>query len=149
VISASPEDSAALGGSIARRLVPGSVVALRGGLGAGKTCLTKGIARGLGVEEEINSPTYTIVSEYETKEKTLFYHVDVYRLRGDEDFEALGGRDLFYGEGIAVVEWSERIPNSLPEGSIHIEIEILDGEKRRFRVSGIDRMESRERSGDS
>jgi tRNA threonylcarbamoyladenosine biosynthesis protein TsaE len=114
------------------------VVALQGGLGAGKTCLAKGIARGLGVEEEVNSPTYTIISEYETKEKTPFYHIDAYRLKGDEDFEALGGRDLFYEEGIAVIEWSEKIPRSLPEDSLLIEIEILDGEKRRFRVSGIE-----------
>jgi tRNA threonylcarbamoyladenosine biosynthesis protein TsaE len=122
------------------------VVALRGGLGAGKTCLTKGIARGLGVEEEINSPTYTIISEYETKEKTPFYHIDTYRLRGDEDFEALGGRELLYEGGIAVIEWSERILNSLPENSILIEIEILDGERRRFRVSGEEK--NGERSGD-
>jgi tRNA threonylcarbamoyladenosine biosynthesis protein TsaE len=114
------------------------VVALRGGLGAGKTCLAKGIARELGVEEEINSPTYTIISEYETSEKIPFYHIDVYRLGGDEDFEALGGRDLFYQEGIAVIEWSEKIPRSLPEDSVLVEIEILDGEKRRFRVSGMD-----------
>jgi tRNA threonylcarbamoyladenosine biosynthesis protein TsaE len=119
-------------------LVPGSVVALRGGLGAGKTCLAKGIARGLGVEEEVNSPTYTIISEYETREKIPFYHIDVYRLEGDEDFEALGGRELFCEDGIALVEWSEKIPNSLPETSILVEIEILDGERRRFRVSGID-----------
>jgi tRNA threonylcarbamoyladenosine biosynthesis protein TsaE len=114
------------------------VVALRGGLGAGKTCLAKGVARGLGVEEEVNSPTYTIISEYGTREKTAFYHIDAYRLEGDEDFEALGGRDFFYGEGIALVEWSERIPRSLPGDPVLIEIEILDGERRRFRISGID-----------
>jgi tRNA threonylcarbamoyladenosine biosynthesis protein TsaE len=107
-------------------------------LGTGKTCLAKGIARGLGVEEEVNSPTYTIISEYETKEKKPFYHIDAYRLGGDEDFEALGGRNFFYGEGIAVVEWSERIPRSLPGDSVLIEIEFLEGDRRRFRVSGID-----------
>jgi tRNA threonylcarbamoyladenosine biosynthesis protein TsaE len=138
VISASPEETAALGERIARQLLPGSVVALRGGLGAGKTCLTKGIGRGLGVEEGIKSPTYTIISEYETKEKISFYHIDAYRLEGDGDFEALGGRELFYGGGIAVVEWSERIPGSLPADSILVEIEILDGERRRFRVWGMD-----------
>ncbi|MDR3193069.1 MAG: tRNA (adenosine(37)-N6)-threonylcarbamoyltransferase complex ATPase subunit type 1 TsaE, partial [Treponema sp.] len=105
VTCASPEETAALGECIARRLVPGSVVALRGGLGAGKTCLTKGIARELGVEEEVTSPSYTIISEYDTREGVLFYHIDAYRLGGDGDFESLGGRELFREDGIAVVEW--------------------------------------------
>jgi tRNA threonylcarbamoyladenosine biosynthesis protein TsaE len=108
---------------------------MRGGLGAGKTCLIKGIARGLGITEEVASPTYTIISEYEGK--SPFYHIDAYRLAGDDDFEALGGRELFYGDGIAAVEWSERIPYALPEGSPLVEIEILDGERRRFRISGL------------
>jgi tRNA threonylcarbamoyladenosine biosynthesis protein TsaE len=95
------------------------------------------------VEETINSPTYTIISEYETKEKKPFYHVDAYRLKGDEDFEALGGRELFREDGIAVIEWSERIPRSLPAASILVEIEILDGERRRFRVSGMEEGEKR------
>jgi tRNA threonylcarbamoyladenosine biosynthesis protein TsaE len=99
------------------------------------------------VEEEINSPTYTIISEYGTKEKIPFYHIDAYRLSGDEDFEALGGRELFYGGGIAVIEWSERIPGSLPGNSILIEIEILDGERRRFRVRGLEEKNG-ERSAD-
>jgi tRNA threonylcarbamoyladenosine biosynthesis protein TsaE len=124
------------------------VIALRGGLGAGKTCLAKGVARGLGVEEEVNSPTYTIISEYETKGKTPFYHIDAYRLEGDEDFEALGGRELFCEEGIAVIEWSERIPRSLPEALILIEIEILEGERRRFRISGFEGIKNGEGSGD-
>jgi tRNA threonylcarbamoyladenosine biosynthesis protein TsaE len=132
--SASPEETIALGERIARLLGPGSVVALRGGLGAGKTCLAKGIARGLGVEETVTSPTYTIVSEY--RGSLPFYHIDAYRLAGDEDFESLGGRELLYGGGVAVIEWSERIPQSLPGNTIFIEISLSAGQRRGFRIFG-------------
>jgi tRNA threonylcarbamoyladenosine biosynthesis protein TsaE len=125
----------ALGERIARRLDRGSVVALRGGLGAGKTCLTKGIARGLGIDETITSPTYTIISEYQGR--LPLYHVDAYRLEGDEDFENLGGEELLYGGGVSVIEWSERIPRSLPENTIGIEIVISGGGRRIIRISGI------------
>jgi tRNA threonylcarbamoyladenosine biosynthesis protein TsaE len=129
-ISSSPEETMAIGAAIARRLKPGSVVALRGGLGAGKTCLTKGIARGLGVAEEVTSPSYTIVSEYAAAGHVPFYHIDAYRLNGDEDFEALGGGEYLNDQGIAVIEWSERIPGAIPRTAIAVEIGIL-GDGRR------------------
>jgi len=130
--SASPEETRAIGKRIARLLREGSVVALRGGLGAGKTCLTKGIAEALGVAEEITSPTYTIVSEYQG---TLpFYHIDAYRLRGDDDFSALGGDEILYGNGVSVIEWSEKLPQSLPDHAIIVEIDITGGETRRITV---------------
>jgi tRNA threonylcarbamoyladenosine biosynthesis protein TsaE len=135
IISSSPEETMALGERIARRLGPGSVVALRGGLGAGKTCLTKGIARGLGIDETITSPTYTIISEYQGR--LPFYHIDAYRLEGDGDFENAGGEEVLSGEGIAVIEWSERIPRSLPENTVFIEIIISGGSRRIIRISGI------------
>jgi tRNA threonylcarbamoyladenosine biosynthesis protein TsaE len=84
LFSASPEETRAAGERLAPHLPKGAVVALRGGLGAGKTCFAKGIARGLGITEEITSPTYTIISEYEGP----FYHIDAYRLAGDDDFAA-------------------------------------------------------------
>jgi tRNA threonylcarbamoyladenosine biosynthesis protein TsaE len=115
----------AVGEKIAAGLGKGSVVALRGGLGAGKTCLAKGIARGLGIQEELTSPTYTIVSEYAAG-ALPFYHIDAYRLAGDEDFRALGGEDCLCGEGIAVVEWSERIPGSIPRSAILVSIGIRE-----------------------
>jgi tRNA threonylcarbamoyladenosine biosynthesis protein TsaE len=120
ILSSSPEETMAAGERIASFLRKGSVVALRGGLGAGKTCLTKGIARGLGIDEEITSPTYTIISEYQGA--LPFYHIDAYRLEGDDDFEALGGEEFLYGEGVSVIEWSERIPRSIPPGALSVEI---------------------------
>jgi tRNA threonylcarbamoyladenosine biosynthesis protein TsaE len=133
--SSSPEETMALGERLARCLDRGSVVALRGGLGAGKTCLTKGIARGLGIDETITSPTYTIISEYQGR--LPLYHIDAYRLDGDEDFENLGGEELLYGGGVSVSEWSERIPQSLPENAVFIEILISGGSRRIIRISGI------------
>jgi tRNA threonylcarbamoyladenosine biosynthesis protein TsaE len=130
----------ALGEHIGRALRPGAVIALRGGLGAGKTCLVKGIARGLDVEETVTSPTYTIISEY--RGRFPLYHIDAYRLEGDEDFENLGGMELLGGEGVAVVEWSERLPHSLPEDAISIEIMIRGDRRRLFRISGPEGMEA-------
>jgi tRNA threonylcarbamoyladenosine biosynthesis protein TsaE len=103
-------------------------------LGAGKTCFAKGIARGLGITEEVTSPTYTIISEYQGS--CPFYHIDAYRLRGDDDFTALGGEEIIYGEGISVVEWSERIPASLPKGALFIDMAIEEGGTRNIHISG-------------
>lgn len=124
----------ALGERIAPLLPPGSVIALRGTLGAGKTCFAKGVARGLGIGEEVTSPTYTIIAEYEGA--LPFYHIDAYRLEGDEDFEALGARELLYGQGISVIEWSERLPLSIPLEALVVELRILEGDKRSIRLSG-------------
>jgi tRNA threonylcarbamoyladenosine biosynthesis protein TsaE len=124
----------ALGERMADVLGPGSVVALRGGLGAGKTCLAKGIARGLKVCSEVTSPTYTIVREYEGA--LPFYHIDAYRLEGDDDFENTGAGEMLFGKGVSVVEWSERVPRSIPPGAFAVDIEIREGDLRLFRVSG-------------
>jgi tRNA threonylcarbamoyladenosine biosynthesis protein TsaE len=114
------------------------VLALQGGLGAGKTCLAQGIAQGLGVREELTSPTYTIVAEYEARPGGAplpLYHIDAYRLSGGDDFEALGGRDLLYGGGICLVEWADRIRDALPAGTISVELEICGENGRIIRVS--------------
>jgi tRNA threonylcarbamoyladenosine biosynthesis protein TsaE len=136
-ISSSPEETIALGERIAKMLQEGSVVALRGGLGVGKTYLTKGIARGLGVMEEITSPTYTVISEYQGR--FPFYHIDAYRLRGDDDFSSLGGEDLLYGSGVSVIEWSERLPHSIPEDALIIELEIIEQGRRRIQIRNKER----------
>ncbi|MDR2418499.1 MAG: tRNA (adenosine(37)-N6)-threonylcarbamoyltransferase complex ATPase subunit type 1 TsaE [Treponema sp.] len=128
IVSSSPEETIAAGERIAALLRKGSVVALCGGLGAGKTWLTKGIARGLGVTEEVTSPTYTIISEYEGR--LPFYHIDAYRLRGDDEFATLGADDALYGNGVTVIEWSERVAQSIPDNALTIEISILEDTHR-------------------
>jgi len=140
-IAASPEETEALGERFARKLQPGSVIALKGGLGAGKTCFTRGLARALGITENVTSPTYTIVSEYSGRlngQAIPLYHIDAYRLSGDEDFETTGAGELITGgkaarEAIAVIEWSERIPRSIPAGAITVEIEITGPQSRLLR----------------
>jgi tRNA threonylcarbamoyladenosine biosynthesis protein TsaE len=113
----------------------GTVVALRGGLGAGKTTFTKGFARGLGIREEVTSPTYTIVSEYEGRLR--LHHVDAYRLSGPEDFDSVGGEDLVSDSGgVCVVEWSERIAGALPKDAAVAEFELRSDGSRLVRIEG-------------
>ncbi|MDR2500064.1 MAG: tRNA (adenosine(37)-N6)-threonylcarbamoyltransferase complex ATPase subunit type 1 TsaE [Treponema sp.] len=132
ILSASPEETAAVGERLARLLTGGSVVALRGGIGAGKTCLAQGIACGLGVPEAVTSPTYTIIVEYAGR--LPLYHIDAYRLAGDADFASLGAEEFLYGNGVSVIEWSERIPRSIPAGAITIELEPQSGDRRTIRI---------------
>lgn len=137
-VSSSPEDTFALGKRLAALLKRGGIIALRGPLGAGKTCFIKGIAEGLGVEEEITSPTYTIVSEYEcfpdTGPSVPLYHIDAYRIKGNEDFTAIGGEDILFGNGISVIEWSENIPGFIPPEALRVDIELKEGEKRLIHI---------------
>jgi tRNA threonylcarbamoyladenosine biosynthesis protein TsaE len=139
--TSSPEETAALGAAIGRLLLkvrqgPGSVIALRVGLGAGKTCLVKGIAQGLGIAESVTSPTYTIVCEYPGT--VPLYHIDAYRLNSDDDFENTGAGEYLDRQGIVVIEWSERLPHSIPADAITIAIGITGPQTRSFRISGIE-----------
>ena len=135
LISKSPEETQELGRDIGKILKKGDVVALEGGLGAGKTRLTKGIALGLCVSEEITSPTYTIISEYSGS--LLLYHMDAYRLKGADDFMNLGAEELLYGNGVCVIEWSNIVEDMLPEHTIRIKIELLDQGDRKIILQGI------------
>jgi len=141
--SSSPEETFSLGKSLALLLKKGDIVALKGPLGAGKTCFVKGIAQGLGVEEEVTSPTYTIVSEYEAfpsalphsvDSPVLIYHIDAYRLKGTDDFTAIGGEDIIFADGISLIEWSERIEEFIPQEALRVDIEITEGGKRLIRM---------------
>ena len=137
IVSLSGEETFDLGMRLAPLLGKGDVVALKGPLGAGKTCFTKGIARGLGIEEELTSPSYAIISEYEClvgSEKLPVYHIDAYRLEGGDDFSAIGGEEIVFGNGISVIEWSERIPDFIPSGAYRVDFEILGENKRSVRL---------------
>ena len=126
-----------LGERIGSALEPGIVVALTGDLGAGKTTLTKGIARGLGVSDLIHSPTFTLIHEH--KGRLPLYHFDLYRLDSPEQLDDLGYEDYFYSDGVSIVEWSEKAQELLPPD--HLEIRITgDDDQRTFgmRATGPD-----------
>ena len=102
---------------------------MQGTLAAGKTTITKGIAASLGIKDEITSPTFCLISEYEGK--MPLYHMDVYRLEGGEDFINLGVEDLMYGNGVTLIEWSEKVMDELPKKTIILKLEPIEGTTER------------------
>ena len=116
------QDTYDLGYDLGQHAKPGQVFTLVGDLGVGKTVFTQGFAAGLGIQEPVNSPTFTIVQEYDDGRLPL-YHFDVYRLGDVDEMDEIGYEDYFYGEGICLIEWSERIREILPEHPIQITIE--------------------------
>lgn len=118
----SPEETFALGEKIGTEAQPGQLYTLIGDLGVGKTVLTQGIAKGLGIEEPICSPTFTIVQVYE-EGRMPFYHFDVYRIGDIEEMDEIGYEDYFYGQGLTMVEWANLIEEILPEKYTEIRIE--------------------------
>ena len=130
----SPEETEALGAALGRVLTPGTVIAYRGDLGAGKTAFTRGLARGLGYAEPVTSPTYTIVNEYLGGRLPLF-HFDMYRLRSAEDLWDIGWEDYLDRGGVCCVEWSENVAEAL-ENPLTISIEKLGDTTRRITLEG-------------
>lgn len=116
------EETYELGENIGRQAQPGQVCTLLGDLGVGKTVLTQGIGAGLGIEEPINSPTFTIVQEYDGG-RMPFYHFDVYRIGDIGEMDEIGYEDYFYGEGLTMIEWANLIEEILPEKRTEITIE--------------------------
>lgn len=130
----STEETEELGFKFGSTLKKGDVVSLRGSLGAGKTVLAKGIARSLGITEAVVSPTFTLVQEYDGREK--LYHLDIYRLSGEDEFESMGGEDFLYPDGITLIEWSEKIEDMLPDTTIFVEITINEDLSRSISIRG-------------
>jgi tRNA threonylcarbamoyladenosine biosynthesis protein TsaE len=127
-----PEETKEFGRSLAGELKAGSMVALIGPLGSGKTVLIQGICSGLGVTEFVTSPTFVIINEYPGKRRV--YHFDLYRLENIEEFIKLGYEEYFYGEGITLIEWAEKIKSLLPQKRMEINLEILSEKKRKISV---------------
>ena len=124
-------DTVSFGIELAKNVAPGTVIALTGDLGAGKTTLTKSIAKGLEIDDIITSPTFNIVKEYDTGRLPL-YHFDVYRVGDVDEMYEIGCEEYFYGEGVCVVEWADLIEEIMPEDTLWINIEY--GEKEGERI---------------
>ena len=134
VTTTSPEQTFNFGEGLGRILEKGDVVALVGDLGAGKTTLTQGIARGLGVSCEwyVTSPTFTLINEYPGR--LPVYHLDCYRLDSPSEIEDLGMEEYLQGDGVAIIEWAEKIDSLLPEDYVRIVLEYIDQSVRKMRV---------------
>ncbi|QTQ15156.1 tRNA (adenosine(37)-N6)-threonylcarbamoyltransferase complex ATPase subunit type 1 TsaE [Treponema parvum] len=130
--TSSSEKTVEFGKKIASYLKKGDIIALQGPLAAGKTTLTKGIAEGLKVKDTITSPTFCIISEYEGS--MPLYHMDVYRLDGAQDFINLGIDDMLYGNGVSIIEWSEKIMEELPKKTIVIRLKPEDDGTRTVEI---------------
>jgi tRNA threonylcarbamoyladenosine biosynthesis protein TsaE len=133
-----PEETREVGAVLAGLMVPGDVVSLTGDLGAGKTCLVQGAARGLGVEEPVASPTFVLVKEY--RGQVPVYHVDVYRLDRMQEVLDLGFEDLLDPSGVVFIEWGDAIDALLPPSFLEVRLEAsstpADGDVRRLRLTG-------------
>lgn len=139
-LSNSPAATSTLGKRVGERLQPGSVVALTGELGCGKTLLTRGICAGLDVPlRQVNSPTFVLVNEY--RGRLPVFHMDLYRLGTEVDVVELGITDYLSrtASGVLIIEWAEKIPSLLPDDLLRVEFEIISARKRRIVFSASDR----------
>ena len=123
VITSSPEETHAIARDLVASLPGGSVVALHGELGSGKTCFVQGMARALGISQAVTSPTFTIVGEYEG-ERPLF-HIDLYRIHDPDELLAIGFEDYLESEGITAIEWAERAGDLIPASTVHVWMQAL------------------------
>ena len=130
----SPAETEAVGAALGKIILPGTVIAYRGDLGAGKTAFTRGLAKGLGCTEIVTSPTYTIVNEYLGGRLPLF-HFDMYRLRSSDDLFDIGWEDYLDRGGVCAVEWSENVDDAM-EDALYITIEKLGEDTRRITIEG-------------
>ncbi len=136
-ISNSPAETESFAEKLASKLSGGEVIAFRGGMGMGKTCFTRGLARGLGFEGSVTSPTFALVNEYIGGRLPL-YHFDMYRVEGWEDLYSTGYFDYIEAGGVIAAEWSENIENALEGKVITVEFERLSDTMRKITVTGVD-----------
>lgn len=129
-MSHSPEETEQIGEMLGKRLSGSTVLALRGGLGMGKTAFTRGLARGLGYTGRVTSPTFTIVNEYDGT--TPLFHFDLYRLDGEDDLFDIGWDDYLARGGVCAVEWSEQVSGAVPEDAVLVDIARGEGENDRI-----------------
>ena len=134
VITETPQQTEELGERLGRSLRGGEIIAYRGGLGAGKTAFTRGLARGLGIPMRVTSPTYTIVNEY-TGGRIPLFHFDMYRLGSSDELFDIGWEDYLARGGVCAVEWSEQVADAM-DGAITVTIEVLSEERRRITIEG-------------
>ena len=129
-LSHSPEETERIGEMLGRQLHSGTVLALRGGLGMGKTAFTRGLARGRGCTGRVTSPTFTIVNEYDGT--TPLFHFDMYRLDSEDDLFDIGWDDYLARGGVCAVEWSEQVSGAVPEDAVLVDIARGEGENDRI-----------------
>lgn len=140
-VTHSPEETIKLGEKIGALLRGGEVIAYRGGLGAGKTTITRGISVGMGLGDEVTSPTFALVNEY-VGERLSLYHFDMYRITSAEDLETCGFYDFMNARSVIAAEWSENIADELPDDAVYIDIERVDDDTRRITITGDERFEA-------
>lgn len=134
LVSRSSDDTIKIGRRLAKGLRPGDIICLFGQLGSGKTVLTKGIAEGIGFRRQaVISPTFVIIRQYD-EGKLPLYHFDLYRLRSPEDIQALGYEEYFFGEGVSVVEWPDKLRYLMPREYLRIDIEVTSENCRHLRL---------------
>lgn len=137
-ITHSAEETIEFAKEIGSRLKKGDIVAYTGSLGAGKTTFTRGLAMGLGMDDNVTSPTFSLVNEYHSRDISL-YHFDMYRIMGADDLETTGFYDYSTDDSVFAIEWSENISEELPDNAVIINIERIDDNTRRITVKGDER----------
>ncbi|MCD7742105.1 MAG: tRNA (adenosine(37)-N6)-threonylcarbamoyltransferase complex ATPase subunit type 1 TsaE [Ruminococcus sp.] len=141
IITRSANETIELGKKIGSRLKGGEVLAYTGGLGAGKTTMTRGISLGMGLGDEVTSPTFALVNEYHADTPLSLYHFDMYRITSSADLETTGFYDYMDDNSVICVEWSENISDELPIDTIYIDIKRVDDDCREITLTGDERFE--------
>lgn len=138
-ISHSPEETIEYAKKVGRLLKGGEVIAYKGSMGAGKTTFTRGLCIGLGLPDEVTSPTFALVNEY--RGKITLYHFDMYRIQSADDLETTGFYDYISDESVLAVEWSENISEALPKNTIYIKFDRIDENTREITIEGDNRFD--------